>query len=257
MKRVLTAIALIPPAAYLAVWAPYWALTVAVAGLALVCFHEYRHMLRVMGMETLGPFGYAAGLVILLAPRAEILVVTLLAMLALALSLRAADPARVLPQAAMLLFGAIYVFGCWRCALGLRQISPYWLLYALMINWVGDISAFYFGRKFGKHRLAPGLSPKKTWEGSIASVAGSCVLGGAFLHFLIAEISIPEILILTVLANVAGQFGDLCESAIKRGAHVKDSGTFLPGHGGWLDRLDSSLFAMPVVYFWLLRPWEA
>src|SRR5581483_1326584 len=94
----------------------------------------------------------------------------------------------------------------------------------------------------------PVVSPKKSWEGAAASVAGSVVFGLLYLGHFMPRLSWWEITGMALLGNVAGQFGDLAESAIKRGAGVKDSGNLLPGHGGMLDRVDSSLFALPVVY---------
>ncbi|MBV9441330.1 MAG: phosphatidate cytidylyltransferase, partial [Acidobacteriaceae bacterium] len=102
--------------------------------------------------------------------------------------------------------------------------------------------------RFGKHRLAPVVSPKKSWEGAAASVAASVLFGFLYLKTLVPVIAFWHIAVLAILGNVAGQFGDLTESAFKRGANVKDSGNLLPGHGGMLDRVDSSLFALPTVY---------
>jgi phosphatidate cytidylyltransferase len=155
----------------------------------------------------------------------------------------------VLPGAAALVLGILYVFGSLRCGIELRAIHPYWLFFALSLNWLGDIAALYVGKMMGRHKLAPRVSPAKTWEGAVGSVAASVIYGAIYLPRLLPAVPIAEGLGLAAVANVAGQFGDLCESALKRGAGVKDSGTLLPGHGGWLDRVDSSLFAMPVVYF--------
>ena len=124
-------------------------------------------------------------------------------------------------------------------------------MYGLMLNWVGDIGAYYIGRRFGIHKLAPRVSPKKSWEGSIASLVTSILLGGLYLHQFLPSVPWWQGVALTTVANVAGQFGDLAESAMKRGAHVKDSGGLLPGHGGFLDRVDSTLFALPVIYAYL------
>jgi phosphatidate cytidylyltransferase len=120
-----------------------------------------------------------------------------------------------------------------------------------MLNWVGDIGAYYIGRPFGKHKLAPRVSPKKSWEGSIASVVTSGLVGTFYLQRFLPGVPLGQAVALTVAANIAGQLGDLAESAIKRGANVKDSGGILPGHGGFLDRVDSTLFALPVVYAYL------
>jgi phosphatidate cytidylyltransferase len=129
-------------------------------------------------------------------------------------------------------------------------------MYALIVSWVGDIGAYYVGRSFGRHKLAPRVSPKKSWEGAAASVVTATLIGAFYLVYFQPKVSLVEAILLTSLANAIGQLGDLCESAMKRGAGVKDSGTILPGHGGFLDRVDSSLFVMPVIYSWtLLRPW--
>jgi len=173
----------------------------------------------------------------------------LIAILAMALGLRSSNLSAALPYAASVVFGVAYVFGSLRCGIDLREISPYWLFFGLSLNWVGDIAALYVGRTVGKHRLSPRISPAKSWEGAIGSVVASAVYGAIYLPRLLPKVPLAEGLALAAMANVAGQIGDLCESALKRGAGVKDSGTLLPGHGGWLDRMDSSLFALPVVYF--------
>jgi phosphatidate cytidylyltransferase len=112
--------------------------------------------------------------------------------------------------------------------------------------------AYYVGTAFGRHKLSPHISPGKTWEGTAASLCASSIAGVAYLHFLFPKVPAWQAVLLCAAANVAGQIGDLCESAIKRGAGVKDSSHLLPGHGGWLDRVDSSLFSIPVVY-WLIQ----
>ena len=119
---------------------------------------------------------------------------------------------------------------------------------ALLVSWAGDTAALYVGRAFGRHKLAPRVSPSKTWEGSIGSVAGGVLAAAIYAHYLIPSAALWAVLAVGAAGNIAGQVGDLCESAFKRGAGMKDSGTTLPGHGGWLDRIDSSLFSIPVVY---------
>ena len=134
---------------------------------------------------------------------------------------------------------------------GLSAEGPRLLLFALVIIWVGDSVAYFVGRGMGKHPLAPHLSPKKTWEGSIASFLGSLLVGVAFARWLSAPLA--HLLVMAGLGNVAGQMGDLLESAYKRSAGVKDSGGLLPGHGGVLDRIDALILAIPVVwYYWTL-----
>lgn len=255
MKRVLTAAALVPPVIF-AILYGHWVFLAVVALVAGLCYYEYDSIAGKYGFGPPGPLGYIAGFLLLFwpahSPDPIWLVLVVATGLALALALRADDLARALPRAALLTLGVVYIFGAWRCALGLREISVHWLLYALIVNWVGDIGAFYVGRAWGKHRLAPIVSPKKSWEGAFAAVVTGDALGGAYLYYFVPGVSILEVVLLTVFANAAGQFGDLAESAMKRGAGVKDSGAILPGHGGLLDRVDSALFTLPVVYAFVL-----
>ncbi len=249
MKRVLTALLLIPIFLYLILWAPYWAFLAAVAAVSTLCFREYANLVALHQLVKPGLFGYAAGLALLFVPGMDAAFLVLVAILAMALALRLRDLVEALPSAAALVLGVLYVFGSLRGGIELRGISPYWLFFALSLNWVGDIAALYTGKLMGRHKLAPHVSPAKTWEGAAGSVAASLIYGALYIPRLIPTAPLAEALALTAVANVAGQLGDLCESAMKRGAGVKDSGTWLPGHGGWLDRVDSSLFALPVVYF--------
>jgi CDP-diglyceride synthetase len=134
---------------------------------------------------------------------------------------------------------------------GLGTEGPVLLLFALVITWVGDSAAYFVGRAVGKHALAPHLSPKKTWEGTAASLVGSLLVAAVFGRWLSAPL--PHLLAMGAAGNVAGQVGDLLESAYKRSAGVKDSGGLLPGHGGILDRIDALILAIPVVwYYWTL-----
>jgi phosphatidate cytidylyltransferase len=134
---------------------------------------------------------------------------------------------------------------------GLGTEGPVLLLFALVITWVGDSAAYFVGRAVGKHALAPHLSPKKTWEGTTASFLGSMVVALIFARWLVAPL--PHLLAMAGVGNVAGQAGDLLESAYKRSAGLKDSGGLLPGHGGVLDRIDALILAIPVVwYYWVL-----
>jgi phosphatidate cytidylyltransferase len=128
--------------------------------------------------------------------------------------------------------------------------GPRLLLFALVLTWVGDTAAYFVGRAIGKHPLAPHLSPKKTWEGTVASLIGSLLVGVGFASWL--PISLLHLLAMAVVGNVAGQMGDLLESAYKRSAGVKDSGGLLPGHGGVLDRIDALILCIPVIWYYLV-----
>jgi phosphatidate cytidylyltransferase len=134
---------------------------------------------------------------------------------------------------------------------GVGTQGPVLLLFVLVITWVGDSAAYFVGRSLGKHPLAPHLSPKKTREGTVASFLGSLIVAIVFARFM--TVPLPHLLGMAAVGNVAGQVGDLLESAYKRSAGIKDSGSLLPGHGGVLDRIDALILAIPVVwYYWIL-----
>jgi phosphatidate cytidylyltransferase len=252
MKRVLTALALIPIVGWVVLFADPMIFLGVLVTVSCLCYREYNDIAAGYGFGAPGIAVYGAGLVLLTWWDVHWLSLVGLAIVILIMVMRDRELEHALPRAALLITGVIYVFGCWRCARPLREINPHWLMYGLALNWVGDIGAYYVGRPFGKHKLAPRVSPKKSWEGSIASVVVSGVLGTLYLQRFIPEVPLLQAIALTVAANIAGQLGDLAESAMKRGANVKDSGAILPGHGGFLDRVDSTLFALPVIYGFLL-----
>jgi len=128
--------------------------------------------------------------------------------------------------------------------------GPIALLFALVITWAGDTAAYFVGRAMGKHPLAPHISPKKTWEGSVGSMVGSLVVAWAFHYWI--RIPVVHLVAMAVIGNVAGQMGDLLESAYKRSAGVKDSGGLLPGHGGVLDRIDALILCIPVIWYYVV-----
>lgn len=251
MKRVLTAVILAPLIIWLVLWGPDAAFLAVLAAIAVVCFYEYSDIVAAYGIDKPGLPGYAGGLILLFAAHDPTLLLVLIALLSLGLALAAADLKTGLPRAAALVFGVLYTFGVWRYAALLRTrgtAGPFWLMFALAVTWFGDTGAYYIGKTLGRHKMAPRVSPGKTWEGAIGSIAASMIFGIVYLTRLIPGVSLPQSIAISAVANVAGQIGDLAESALKRGAGVKDSGTMLPGHGGWLDRVDSALFTVPVVY---------
>ncbi len=124
------------------------------------------------------------------------------------------------------------------------------LLFALVITWAADTAAYFVGRAIGKHPLAPHISPKKTWEGSIGGMLGSLLVAYAFTFWI--KIPLHHLFLMAALGNIAGQMGDLLESACKRSAGVKDSGGLLPGHGGILDRIDALILCIPVIWYYLV-----
>jgi phosphatidate cytidylyltransferase len=267
MKRILTAVILVPLVLLLIFKGPYWLLTLAVAGVAELALWEYLGLADGSGAET----PRIAVAVALAAQFAGIFFLPLdwigpvLGCLALALFVVCgfrSPLARVLPDTAYSAFGLVYIGFTMSTLLLLwsQENGKSLLLFLFLAVWSGDIAALYIGKTFGRRKLAPAISPNKTWEGAIASVAGSVLitllllwvaqkLAQRDLDVLFYPGSVWRWIGLSVLLNVAAQVGDLVESAIKRGAGVKDSGTLLPGHGGVLDRIDALLLAAPVLWY--------
>jgi phosphatidate cytidylyltransferase len=127
------------------------------------------------------------------------------------------------------------------------------VLFTLVLVWAGDMLAYFVGKSLGRVPMAPALSPKKTWEGALGNVLASMIVAVLFAKWM--QTDVITLLVIAGVANIAGQAGDLIESAYKRGAAVKDSGGLLPGHGGMLDRIDSLVLATPAV--WILYQWLA
>ena len=154
-------------------------------------------------------------------------------------------------DASVIVLGAVYAgFGFHYMALARTQ-SWQMLLYALLIVWITDSGAYLIGRKIGKNKLAPHISPNKTWEGSVGGTLSTVIVVGIYLYFFATPdfYSLKTMLGLTLIFSIGGQLGDLIESAFKRHYGIKDSGNILPGHGGILDRFDSLLFVLPLLHF--------
>ncbi|HIC89874.1 MAG TPA: phosphatidate cytidylyltransferase [Anaerolineae bacterium] len=152
---------------------------------------------------------------------------------------------------AITIAGALYLGMLLRFFPALREQSDGfdWLLYALLITWITDSGAYFIGTAIGRHPLWPRLSPKKTWEGAIGGwIVG--VVASAGLALFLTNMNWFQGLILGAIVSLAAPFGDLAESMFKRQAGAKDSSHLIPGHGGALDRIDSLLFVVPVVYYW-------
>jgi phosphatidate cytidylyltransferase len=254
MQRLITGLGLIIIAAYLIGWAPQQVFMAAALLMGLLGYWEFAGLVKGHGIPRPGIFGFLAGVFILFWPATPfhgislLVIISILTVAAFTTSLRYLNLRDVLPQVSCAFLGAFYAFAPWRFSIDLRRQSIHLLFFALALNWAGDSTAYYIGRQFGKHKLAPIVSPKKSWEGAIASVIGSVIFGLLYLGHFMPQLAWWNVTAMAIIANIAGQFGDLAESAMKRGAGVKDSGHLLPGHGGILDRVDSSLFALPVVY---------
>jgi len=125
-----------------------------------------------------------------------------------------------------------------------------WIFFILFVIFAGDTGSFYCGKSFGKHKLTQ-ISPGKTWEGTIGGLIANIASAGLFGYVFFTSLSVLSIIIVGIVLGISGQIGDLAESMLKRISNKKDSGKILPGHGGMLDRIDSLLFAIPVLYVYL------
>ena len=269
MKRVLTALVLAPLVLAVVFLGPrwQWLFTVAVAAVATLAAWEFLGLAEEGGAKP----PRVAVLVAILAlfagnfewPDQTAAILGILSLGLLVYCTFFKPVLKMMADASVSIFCLLYV-GFTLIALPalIEQTNgPSLVTFLLCVVWAGDIAALYVGRILGRHKLAPTLSPNKSWEGAVGSVAGSLLVTGGLLglaHLFVTQwdkvwLSYPEDvwywLGLAVIVNVAAQVGDLVESALKRSAGVKDSGSLLPGHGGVLDRIDALLLAAPVLWY--------
>ena len=290
LKRILTAVVLIPIVLLLVLRAPVPVVALVAALVALLAVQEFLKLAEAYGIRPLRWPTYlfvgAFFLFLAVSPGGDkpllstaifVYTVGFAAAIApfvfLTIGLRQLNLSTALPAAMV----SVFAFGYVALPLGLLvQLREQWagaflLLYLLLLVWAGDIFAYFVGRSLGRHLMSPRISPKKTWEGALASMLASLVVGMLLYNYALPISSAllsahliqvrdgffaqqkPPLwptLLLSAAINVAAQLGDLVESLIKRGAGVKDSGTILPGHGGMLDRIDALLFAAPVLWYY-------
>ena len=278
MKRVLTAAVLIPVVLVLVFLGPrwQWLFALAVASVAVLAAWEYMALTERCGASP-PRIPVVIALLLLFAanfqwPEDTPAVFGLLGLgiLVYCTSFRAV--AGVMADAAASIFCLLYT-GLTLIAVPTLRAQPNGaslVTFLLCVIWAGDSAAFFVGRAWGRHKLAPKLSPGKSWEGAVGSVAGGLLAAAALLSLAgleqrsdllatvlqkwdLAPLTYPDEqwywLVLAFVVNVAGQVGDLAESALKRSANVKDSGSLVPGHGGVLDRIDALLLAAPVMWY--------
>jgi phosphatidate cytidylyltransferase len=283
MKRVLTALILIPVVLVLvflpAQW--QWLFSLAVAGVAALAGWEYLNLTRRCGADPPRVATVVALLALFAANFAwsdsdHLLAIFGILGLALLVYCTFFKPVEeVIANASASIFCLLYTGLTLLAVPALRELpnGSSIIVFLFCVVWAGDTAAYYVGRAWGRHKMAPKLSPGKSWEGAAASVAGSVLVvamlvglatllqsprDSVLLSWLeracpAAILSYPDEiwywLVLAALVNVAAQVGDLAESALKRSAGVKDSGDLLPGHGGVLDRIDALLLAAPVLWY--------
>jgi phosphatidate cytidylyltransferase len=159
-----------------------------------------------------------------------------------------------IPALSSTLFGIFYVnwlFGHLTFLRGLPH-GKQLIFYLLLVVWSGDTGAYYVGKSFGRHKLAPVISPKKTIEGSVGGTAASLLASYLAKLTFLPQLSYLDCALLGICMAIVAQLGDLCESLLKRSADIKDSGSMIPGHGGILDRMDGVMFAAPVLYYYAI-----
>jgi phosphatidate cytidylyltransferase len=290
LKRIATAVVLIPIVLVLILRAPVSVLAVVAGIVALLTIHEFLKLTQSYGVQPLWILTYIfAGIFFLLLtlnfgnekPLLSTAVFVYCLGFAAAIApfifltraMRNEDLSSAYPAAAASVFAFTYIALPMGMLVQLRQqwAGAFYLLYLLLVVWAGDIFAYFVGKSMGRHLMAPRISPKKTWEGAAASLVASVGVGWLLFHYALPlsswllraglierrdgifgleQPSMGPIIVLTIVLNIAAQLGDLVESLIKRGAGVKDSGAILPGHGGMLDRIDALLFAAPVLWYY-------
>lgn len=272
-KRILTAAILIP-IVVAAIWfGPTWLIALVSAAVAVLALWEffavaehqgfpaYRLWTSLAAVGIIGQQFYASrmasvsnlGDILSRAPRLNLEMVLLAFVLGIAaITLGTNRPLNeVLPAISVSAAGLLFVVLPFSAVVrlhGVDTLGPMLLLFTLVIVWVGDSVAYFVGRSIGRWKLAPEVSPNKTWEGAIANFLGALLVAAIFGYW--SKIPPVHMLIMAGLGSVAGQVGDLFESAWKRSASVKDSGTILPGHGGMLDRIDALILAAPMIWYY-------
>lgn len=260
MTRILTALAVLAVLWTFVAVAPVWALAILVAAVAAVASWECYRLLDALGTRPFRWVGCAAAVALCASfltgaprgPALPLLAATILTLLA-AMWLRP-DPRAMLESSLSTFFPILFVGLAMAHAVGIRTLDGGdgrdLLLFLMVCLAFADTLAFYVGRSLGRRRLAPRLSPKKTWEGAAAGVGGSALAGLLAHLWFYQRLPLGHALAMGALLGCAGILGDLAESMVKRAAGAKDASGILPGHGGVLDRLDSMLFAAPVLYYY-------
>ncbi|MDT5294637.1 MAG: phosphatidate cytidylyltransferase [Acidobacteriota bacterium] len=285
MNRIITAAIALPVLIASIIFPPLQILFVVLAAAALVvALYEFWFLARRVGAKPDVVVGYAATaalLVVFIFNWLELLylIVPLFIVAALAAEmLRGAPFDKMILSVGSTVLGVLYVAFLGGHLLAVRtgfpqtvaapetflagatyiskSLSTHLLAFFFLVLMGSDTGAYYTGRLTGRHKLAPSVSPGKTWEGAFGGMAASLVAAALAHYWFFPELALGVALPLAAMMNVLGVVGDLTESALKRGAKAKDAAQILPGHGGLLDRLDSLLFNAPLIYYFALYYWR-
>lgn len=269
MKRVLSGLVMGAAAIALVGWSPRWLLFLALLALVGLALHEFFGLCEKTSLRPYRGLAYVFSFWVLIEQwlfpqRFSLAALAAFVLLALILSLRKPDElSKAVGSAGATVLGALYIgWGlslllAWQDPASAQALffhSPFQsragIFFVLATIWAADIGAFYVGRLVGRHKLAPRVSPGKTVEGLAGGLVASWIVATVFQKYWMRDYEWIGIVALATALNLAGVLGDLVESAMKRGAGVKDSSSLIPGHGGVLDRIDSLLFAIPVMYYY-------
>ena len=258
-KRVVTALIGIP-LLIVAVWfdtpLPWFSILAAVW--CLLAVFEFYRITSVTGVPALTYFGLICTVLFVLSPHFKEIfpvtqLLTLVMLISLILLLFRRQKEGIFSAWAWTIAGILYVGWLFSYLVALRlEAGSEWVFLALFTIFGSDSAAFFVGRWLGKHRLAPSISPAKTWEGAIGGVFGAVIVSIIVVALFGLPLNYWQTVVLGILISVLGQFGDLAESLLKRNMGVKESGNLMPGHGGLLDRMDSVIFTGVVTYYLFL-----
>lgn len=253
MKRILSSVLILPLLVLFVLKAPPVWFVGFVALIAALALYEFYAMFKLdASMRALGVvLGTLTLVTAYLGEFREAVLASVLAAGTVRLFLKS-DFTGSMAEVAMVVLGIVYIPGLLGFLVDLRMIDPAFVLYMLAAVWGGDALAYYVGTSIGRHKLYPSISPNKTVEGAAASFVGGA-LGALVIRFIFLDgIPIWAAVVTGMAVGGVTILGDLIESMFKRDANIKDSGVIIPGHGGFLDKVDGSLFAAPVL-LWLLK----
>jgi phosphatidate cytidylyltransferase len=257
LKRVTSAVVILPPLLFFFYYAPQNIFLILVLIVVALSLHEYFQMLALTQLPVHTKTSYMAGFLLVFTayfggerwmPMALFFGVTTLTVSTL---LPSCQGSHRFPALLHSLFGVFFVGWGMSHLILLRSLptGKWFIFFLFAIVWVGDSTAMYIGKSLGRHKMAPFISPGKTWEGALGGALGGVLAAVLGAHLLVLQLTLVQSLLLGFLVSLAAQVSDLGESMIKRYAGVKDSGELIPGHGGLLDRIDSVLFAAPMLLY--------
>ena len=264
MKRILTAVAILPfLIASILISSLWWVFVLLAAAAMVVGLWEFYLLAKRLKLQPEVAAGYIAGAALITIPLqndpANVLLVLFVIIAVtigtlIAVTLRGAPFEKMIASVGATLLGVLYIplLGSHLVALRMGfppRLSAHLLSFFFLVLMGSDAGAYYTGRSFGKRKLAPSISPGKTWEGVVGGIVAALGMAALAHFWFFRELPLKYMLPLAAIMTVLGILGDLAESALKRGAGAKDAANILPGHGGILDRLDSLLFNAPLIYY--------